>query len=76
MKAKTGYVYEIQTLDTGKTNSYTKNASKAVVKYLKSFSSHAEAEEYVRSLKMESAYDIHYLRVHSKLHHITITPLK
>ena len=75
MKTKTEYIYEIQTLDTGKTNPYTKNVSAAVTMYLKSFSSHGEAEKYVHSLKMENAYDIHYLRVHSKFHHVTITPI-
>ena len=75
MKTKTEYIYEIQILDTGKTNPYIKNASAAVTIHSKSFSSHGKAEKYVHSLKMESAYDMHYLRVHSKFHHVTITPI-
>ena len=75
MKTKTEYIYEIQTLDTGKTNPHTKNAAGSVATHLKSFSSHAKEKEYVRSLKMESAYDMHYLRVNSKFHHVTITPI-
>ena len=72
-KTKTEYIYEIHTIDTGNTNAYSKNADKAGDKYLKTFSSHGEAEEYVDSLKKGSAYDIHYLKVNSKFRHVTIS---
>ena len=75
MKTKTEYIYEIQTLDTGKIDIHSKRAAKGVVTYVKSFLSHAEAEEHMRSLKMKSAYDMHYLRVYPKFHHVTITPI-
>ena len=73
MKTKTHYIYEINTIDTGNTNAYSKNADKAGEKYLKTFSSHGEAKEYVDSLKKESAYDQHYLKVNSKFRHVTVT---
>ena len=75
MKTKTEYIYEIQTLDTGKIDIHSKRAAEDVVIYMKSFLSHDEAEEHIRSLKMKSAYDMHYLRVYSRFHHITITPI-
>ena len=73
MKTKTHYIYEIHTIDTGNTNAHSKNADKAGDKYLKTFSSHGEAKEYVDSLKKGNAYDQHYLKVNSKFRHVTVT---
>ena len=60
MKTKNRYVYEIHPQDGSD-------------KYLKSFTSHGKAEDYVGSLKKATAYDQHYLKVNSHFSHVTVT---
>lgn len=71
-KTKTEYIYEIHTIDTGKTYVNSKNDDKSGDRCLKSFSSHIEAQKYVNSLKKGSAYDLHYLKVSSKFCHAIV----